>query len=193
MTSTFASQGADARVGDRLLQAGVVLGLGFQAVHALEHVLQTAYWALHPVEAPWLTPWAASGRDALAAVTANSPAEGNELLHLAGNLLFLAGLAVLLGLVRRRRSATPRGLRAALWLQGAHVAEHLLLTASSLWVGRALGVTTAFGQLAGPVGSSVRVWAHFLLNIAATWLATVAVVALIREDRGSRGVTASSA
>ena len=88
----------------RRRQAGLLaVGAGaltFQVVHAAEHVLQMGYWAMHPREAPWLTPWAATARDGLASFcsllgSSGGAKLGSEVLHLAGNLIFLAGLAAL--------------------------------------------------------------------------------------------------
>ena len=146
----------------------VVFCLGFQVVHALEHVLQLGYWVLHPSEAPWLTPWAVTGRDLLAAVSNGHPTTGNELLHLLGNLIFLAGLVGLLHVVRERSELPHRSLHVATVLQTVHVGEHVALALSWLATGQALGITTLFGRLQGTVGSAGRIWAHFLLNVVAS-------------------------
>lgn len=165
--------------GERQLVAVVIMTIGFQVIHALEHVLQAGYWLLHPADAPWLTPWAAVGRDALAGLADGHPGSGSELLHLAGNIVFLVGLVALTALQPRSRRIHPRWLRAALVLQGLHVGEHVLLTATWLSTGRALGATTLFGLLDGAVMGGVRVWAHFLLNLIATALAVAAIAPTI--------------
>lgn len=142
-------------------------GLLFQIIHVLEHAAQTAAWMAHPNQPPWLTPWAATGRDWLA--HGGDIALGNELLHLVGNLVFLAGLAALAGIVARFGAHRPRALTAALWIQGLHLAEHAALTASTAIAGTAVGVTTALGQLPpGPGLWTLRVIAHFTINAAAT-------------------------
>lgn len=144
-------------------------GIGFQVLHFIEHLAQLGYWALHPAHAPWLTPWAEVGRDVLAA--GGHPSTGSELLHLLGNVIFLLGLlglwrSLLLSGVRPARS-----LRAALWLQAAHVGEHVLLTASWVLAGTAVGVSTLFGALEGSALFGYRIWWHFLINLAGTALA----------------------
>lgn len=176
--------------GERQLIAIVIVTIGFQVVHALEHVLQTGYWLVHPTDAPWLTPWAAAGRDALAGLADGQPGSGSELLHLAGNIVFLVGLVALAALGTRDRRLDPRWLHAALLLQALHVGEHILLTVTWLAMGRALGVTTALGLIDGAVMGGVRVWAHFLLNLLATAFAVAAITPAI-WPRIPRATTAS--
>ncbi len=152
--------------------------LAFQAVHLVEHVAQVGYWLARPAAAPWLTPWAAEGRDALA--VGGQLALGNELLHLIGNLIFVAGLAALAVYLRNRARTTPTALRTAIVLQGLHIVEHVLLTASSAFYGKAIGVSTFLGLVGGPVMTSWRVWFHFLINLAASWYAARALIDMNR-------------
>jgi hypothetical protein len=158
-----------------------VAGLGFQVVHFAEHLLQVGYWVRHPRSAPWLTPWAAAGRDGLAAFTDGQAGTGNELLHLLGNLVFLGGLAAAVVLGRRGHPPIRAAvwLRRAVWLQSAHVAEHVALTTTWVAFGRAEGVSTLFGVLqpGTVIASSVRVWFHLALNLAATGATGLAVAA----------------
>jgi hypothetical protein len=95
------------------------------------------------------------------------------LLHLIGNVVFMAALAGLcyLALVSGRPLRAVPYLMGAVLLQGAHVVEHLILTISFFVWGSAAGFTTLFGAAHGAFGSSLRVWAHFLLNLGATYLA----------------------
>lgn len=149
-------------------------GLAFQVFHLVEHGAQLTYWVAHPSDAPWLTPWAQFGVDTLTVRAV--PGLGGELLHLLGNLVFFGALLALAGMAVRRSSHASRSLRWSLGIQGFHVAEHALLTLSVLFLGRALGVSTAFGLLldTGALGSSTRVWVHFSINLAATITAVVA-------------------
>lgn len=128
--------------------------------------------------------WAEAGRDALAAAASGPTTIGDKLLHLAGNLAFLTGL--LAAAAARRRGALPRGalprgrqtlLRAALWVQGLHVAEHLALTTTLILAGRGHGVSTGFGLFASGTTAAIawRVWLHFLINLVATVLAVSAL------------------
>ncbi|MDH4116856.1 MAG: hypothetical protein OEX04_01080 [Acidimicrobiia bacterium] len=155
----------------RYAQYAAVGGLAFQLFHLLEHFAQTTYWALHPAEAPWLTPWAAAGRDLL--VVGDKVVTGNELLHLIGNGIFFGALLAMAwvcmtgGLDRARYPHLSK----ALVSQGIHLAEHVLLTATVFTVGKPLGVSTLFGLAAGPAGSTYRIWFHFILNGIATYYA----------------------
>lgn len=175
-----------------LLLAVTYAAIAVQAVHAVEHVAQVGYWMAQPTESPWISPWAALGRDGLAAVTDGHAGSGNELLHLSGNLAFLAGL-VAAAMVARSWQVPPtrvRWLRWGLWLQGAHVVEHVALTASAFLLGEGHGVSTAFGLLAPGtvVASAVRVWLHLILNLTATTLALGGLVQLRAAGRASHAV-----
>lgn len=159
----------------RAWAAVAVAGIGFQVFHFLEHVAQLAYWALHPAEPPWLTPWAEAGRDALA--FGGDHGTGAELLHLIGNVIFLVGLLALRVYVRSPAGPArrPRTLGLVLRLQGFHVGEHVLLTASWVLGGRALGFSTLFGAFSEPWLVAYRLWWHFLINLIATVLGVAAL------------------
>jgi hypothetical protein len=148
-------------------------------VHFVEHIAQLGYWFLNPAEAPWITPWALPVRDALA--VAGEVPLGNELLHLAGNLVFLGGLMALAIYWNRRGGEASPHLRTALWVQGIHMGEHVVLTASTIILGKAVGLSTFLGLISGPAMTSFRVWFHFLINLVATWYAGRAVLALHSE------------
>ncbi|CAN5831567.1 hypothetical protein BH23ACT10_BH23ACT10_25030 [soil metagenome] len=173
----FALHSASVRT-DRWLLLAFAGGLGFQVLHGAEHLLQLGYWFARPTAAPWLTPWAAFGRDLLATTTDGQPTTGAELLHLIGNAVFLAALVA--GALAVRRMPHTRGigpwLRRTLWLQGYHVVEHVSLTATWLLVGAPIGASTLFGALTpGTVaGGTTRVWIHFVINAVATWWAILA-------------------
>jgi hypothetical protein len=164
----------------RLVRDVAVFGLVFQVVHFVEHGAQLGYWFLNPTEKPWLTPWAAVGRDLLA--IDGTAAAGNELLHLLGNLIFMAGLVGLAVLAGQAGPSQNKYLHQALSLQGLHCLEHLLLTGTYLVWGTPFGVTTLFGAATGTFGSSLRVGAHFLLNLAATYLTGRALLAVDRRS-----------
>jgi hypothetical protein len=162
--------------------AVAVAGIGFQVFHFVEHVAQLTYWGIHPGHPPWLTPWAEVGRDALA--LDGDPATGSELLHLVGNVIFLAALLALWRYVRGSGLGRVRALHPALVLQGFHLGEHVLLTATWVLWGRALGLSTLFGALSGPSLGTYRIWWHFLVNLAATVLAVAALLGTRRLAGG---------
>jgi hypothetical protein len=181
-TSTVGT--TDRKTGQRVrwAQYAVVAGLAFQLFHLLEHFLQTGYWFLNPAEAPWLTPWAAAGRDTL--VVGGQVSTGNELLHLVGNGIFFAALVAMVLVCRAHQRPTGRypHLSKAITAQGIHLAEHLLLTATVFAFGNPLGASTVFGLASGAWGSSYRVWFHFILNFVATYYAAMALAEMHEDD-----------
>ncbi len=183
-TRTSTVESTDARTAQwlRWAQYAVVAGLSFQLFHLLEHFLQTGYWFLNPAEAPWLTPWAAAGRDML--VVGSQVSTGNELLHLVGNGIFFAALVAMVFVCRTHQRPTVRypHLSKSLTAQGIHLAEHVLLTATVFAFGQPLGASTVFGLASGAWGSSYRVWFHFLLNFAATYYAAMALAEMHEDD-----------
>jgi hypothetical protein len=170
----------------RVLLMVAAAGIGFQVFHFAEHLLQAGYWVVHPTTPPWLTPWAEVGRQALASASDGHPGTGNELLHLIGNFLLMVALLAALDAVRLARGAvhTP-WLRRATWVQGAHLGEHAVLTATWVGGGRALGVTNLFGTIdpTSVLGSSTRVWVHFTINLVVTVMAVrgLAELASVRQ------------
>lgn len=159
-------------------------GLVFQALHAVEHLAQLGMWLLHPLAPPYFTPWALAGRDGLAVVAGGAGA-GSELLHLIGNLVFLAALLGLrlvdatdgrLG-VRPLSLPRERTVRRATVVQSVHVIEHLVLTFAVMLTGTPVGVSTLFGLLeAGtPGATALRVLFHFTLNAVPTILVARAI------------------
>lgn len=168
------------------LQKVAYLALGaliFQMVHFVEHIAQLAHWFMSPAAPPWLTPWAETGRDLL--VVDGTQGSGNELLHLVGNLIFLAGLVALAWISRAEGlslAETPN-LKRALMVQGFHVFEHLSLTATYLGFGSAVGLSTLFGTAQGTFGIGLRVWGHFVLNLVATYYAARAGKELLATRR----------
>lgn len=163
--------------------------LAFQAFHFLEHLIQLGYWFMHPDARPYMTPWATVGADGLGLWSADLPGAGTpmmrgmELLHLVGNLLFLGGL-IALGQVAKRARPQMRlpGLGIATVAQSVHVAEHVLLSATLFGFGEAYGISTLFGYGNGAAwGGTVRVWFHFLINLAGTAPAAVAFATYLDE------------
>jgi hypothetical protein len=158
--------------------AAALAALAVQAGHLLEHMLQLGYWFAHPAEPPWMTPWAMNLAHRLA--VGGNHALGIELLHLIGNLIFLAGLTALALVCRRVGHGGPRNLRIALTIQTLHVVEHTALTSSVILAGQAVGVSTFFGLVDGQAMTSWRVWFHFLINLAASWYTARALLELRR-------------
>lgn len=152
----------------------------FQVLHMAEHVVQLVKWSERPTIPAPMSGLAMSA-SAWLAVTVTNGYRGTsmEVLHLIGNLVFLTGaVAGLVGLSAPRRSpAARRTLRLLVLVQGLHVAEHLVLVTTLMRTGVADGVTTAFGLLTPGTPSAIaaRVLLHFVLNVAVTVIATIAV------------------
>lgn len=152
--------------------------LAFQVVHVVEHGLQVAVWAAEPAAQPWISPWAAEtatgvGHWCSILAPASSPNPlGTELLHLYGNVIFLAGLVVLVGLPRL---ADHRLARAAVLIQGLHVLEHVVLSGTLVATGSAFGLSTQLDQVLPLGASTTRVLFHFGINAVATAYALAAV------------------
>lgn len=166
-----------------------VAALGFQVFHLAEHTAQMVMWLRFPDRAPWMSPWAheatlwLGGIDlGRASETTLASVRGMELLHLLGNAVFLVGAVALLQL-------TAPGTRARSWaqagviVQGLHTLEHVALTASLFAVGRPIGLSTGLGAFDGTRLSTSRVWWHGSINLLATAICAVAVVAVVGSVR----------
>jgi len=152
-----------------------IAGVTFQILHFSEHIAQLGYWFLNPLDKPWLTPWAAVGRDALAA--GGDAVLGTEFLHLIGNGVFFGGVVVMCLLLMCKAmpyNEYPSLNKAVNW-QGFHLVEHISLTLTWMVFGNAIGVSTLFGFAGGAFGSSYRVWWHFAINLIATIYAVKAL------------------
>jgi hypothetical protein len=179
--------GAGLRRSTGVLAAAIIAGLVFQVVHFIEHGFQAGYWFRNLDAPPWITPWAETAAGGLAwscswAVT-DRPSVGVELLHLTGNTIFLAAIIAMAFLTMslgRRVRGSP-SLQAALAVQGFHVFEHVLLTASVVLDGRALGFSTGFGEMSGTALFTYRIWFHFAMNLAATGFALLAFREMVRR------------
>ena len=172
----------------QLLSALVIGTLSFQGVHFFEHLLQIGYWFLHPAYPPWMTPWGQAAADGLGALLAGhhaTMATGMELLHLVGNWITFVGLIAMYVTSRSWRIWGPkmRAIWFAFWLQRIPVLEHVSLTSTYLLVGRPIGMSTLLGAsfyLGEPWASSIRLWWHFLINLAVMG----AFVLAVREFHG---------
>ena len=168
----------------RLVFAAAAGGLTFQVVHVVEHAAQLGYWFADRGGSPWLTPWAAGAADgigwwcALAAPSISSRSLGVEMLHLVGNLIFLAGLLA----AGRVGVARPVALAWARRVQVFHVAEHVLLTSTFALTGSAWGLSSGFGLLHGSTLTATRVWFHFTINALATGCALWALAGVRRAQ-----------
>ena len=182
------------RLRQRTVASIAIAFLAFQAFHLLEHLIQLAMWFVQPGAPPHMTPWALDGVDGIATWFALLPgnataiAGGMEGLHLVGNVVFLAGIVAL-----GRVTPTPfPGVQTAFLLQGIHVAEHVLLTGTLWLTGTPMGLSTLFGVAYDySWAGTMRVWFHFLINLAATLPATHAVWSWWKQTRADDAPPAS--
>jgi len=162
-----------------ILAALVGLGLAFQTGHFIEHAVQFGVWvggqfdwvaatfcgrdvpymsppvtAMVRVAGAWMLPQADAGRQMMVSM---------EVLHLIGNFIFLTTIAGAHYLM------PSKWTRWALYIEGAHLCEHLALTLSAIYIGKPIGISTLFGDASYYLGQSgavgYRVTWHFALNL----------------------------
>lgn len=167
--------------------AGVIgIGIVGQLGHVQEHFAQIGYWVANPNEKAWMTPWGNSLARGIGQVDTSKPPLGMEILHLAGNFIFLAGLVGVMVITRRARNTRSRSWgRMGVWMQGIHGVEHLALTLTvAFGASQAVGLSTIFGLLdPGPGLWTYRVWWHFIANVMGTIIFMMAVYHLCRERK----------
>jgi hypothetical protein len=173
-----------------VLAAVAGLGMAFQIGHFAEHAFQFGVWILGDLsnicgrDTPWMSAWVTDmvrrGGQSMfpAADAARQMMMGVEVLHLIGNSIFLASLGCLYYCVR------SKWIRWALYVEGFHLYEHLMLTASAYFIGKPIGLSTLFGG-AGMIGSSefavgYRVSWHFAMNLLPMPFAMVGLMEHIR-------------
>ena len=155
----------------RFLLPPVLVGLIFQIGHFLEHTVQMSVFVFGDRSVPYMSPVATLLTHAIGglvvpgATMARQMAVGMEILHLIGNLIFLATIAGLCALVK------SKALRTALWIETFHLYEHVMLTSTVLFLGKAVGLSTLFGgaDLVGhEFAVGFRVTWHFVMNAVPT-------------------------
>lgn len=164
--------------------------LVFQVFHLAEHTAQMLQWMRFPQRGPWMSPWATWLALSLGRIEGGRASEmttqmqrGMELLHLLGNTIFLGGVVGLYRLTRSMPGVRPWS-RSACVVQGLHLAEHVVLTATLYGGGTAIGLSTGFGSFDGTRLSTYRVWWHGLINLVATAVCLVVVVLWRRLHTG---------
>lgn len=161
----------------RTVAGATVIALAFQYGHFLEHILQVAAWLAGHTNSPYMTDFGYWLSHLLATLffEHESPDRlhrlGMELLHLFGNVIYLVGIVGLWGFMRTKVVLT------ALIIEGLHVFEHLMLTATTIYFDTGLGLSTLYGMPMSDYASvAYRVWWHFMANAIPTALVTYAIV-----------------
>jgi hypothetical protein len=185
----------------------VGFGLAFQVGHFAEHAVQFAVWLFGTSQ--WVTanfcgrniPYmsgpvmkAVSVAGAYlfpSADVARQTMMGAEILHLAGNSLFLATIAGVFYFIPGKL------VRYAFYIEAAHLCEHISLTLSAYYAGTPIGVSTLFGQAPILWGKEAtvgwRVSWHFAMNLLPMPFVIIAVIRDLTEwDRETTALQASA-
>ena len=152
------------------LLAAATAVAAFQAGHMFEHI--APFIGIHGAD-EFMTPWGEALAAGYARLDVHNPYAGMEILHLVGNAIFLVGVVALVALTSRLAPGGPahHSARWCLWIQGAHVVEHVLLTSTVLIGGKALGLSSFFVPLDSDSAMWIyRLWWHFVVNLVATIL-----------------------
>jgi len=151
------------------------MGLAFQVGHFAEHAVQFGVWLLGDYsqicgrDTPWMSPWVTELVRRLGVALfpdAGAPRQmmmGMEILHLIGNCIFLVSLGCLYYCKK------SKWIRWAIYIEGFHFYEHLMLTTTAYFVGKPIGLSTLFGH-SSVIGSpefavGYRVTWHFAMNL----------------------------
>lgn len=163
----------------------VLAGLIFQVGHFAEHLVQFGVWTFGEGKKPYMSPLAKGLSHGLGrAIITNkedvvcAPGEtvsprqmmiGMEVLHIIGNGIFLATIA---GMFHFRRD--EKLIRWALYIEGFHLYEHVMLTSTAYFLRVPVGFSTLFGganTMGGPEFLvAYRVGWHFVMNLIPTVL-----------------------
>jgi hypothetical protein len=99
---------------------------------------------------------------------------GVEILHVAGNAIFLASIAGLYYFI------PTKWVRWAFYIEAVHLCEHISLALSAYYVGKPIGLSTMFGQASLWWGQELavgyRVTWHFVMNLLPMPFVIVALV-----------------
>ena len=174
-----------------LMAVAAGLGLLFQIGHFAEHAFQFVVWLLGDWsnicgrDTPWMSPWVTNLVNTVgiylfpAAEAKRQMMMGMEILHLIGNSIFLTSLAALYYCLR------SKWVRWALIIEGFHLYEHLMLTTSTYFLDKPIGLSTLFGgaaMLDGPeFAVGYRVTWHFVMNLLPMPFAMVAIMQELRR------------
>lgn len=169
----------------RTLIVTVSFGLLFQIGHFFEHTVQMAVFMFGSHTTPYMSPIATYLTHLLGmffvpnATMTYQMAVGMEIVHLIGNLIFLATIGGLYCLYPSGR------VRQAQWIETFHLYEHIMLTSTVVFLGKAVGLSTLFGGtevLGGNVFAvGFRVTWHFVMNL----IPSVLVMRALMQERTS--------
>ncbi len=173
----------------RMFISLIVAGVIFQVGHFAEHLVQFGVWAFGEGKTPYMSPVAKKlshelGRGLIAkddaicgpgeTVTPRQMMMGMEVLHLIGNSIFLATIA---GIFYYWRDS--KLIRWALYIEGFHLYEHIMLTSTAYFLKTPIGLSTLFGGAKAMGGAeflvTYRVGWHFVMNLIPSILVMIAL------------------
>jgi hypothetical protein len=174
-----------------VLTAAATLGLIFQVGHFAEHAFQFGIWILGDLsnicgrDTPWMSTWVTGfvryvGSYFPAASAQRQMMLGMEFLHLFGNSIFLASLACLY------YSVPSKWVRWAIYIEGFHLYEHVMLTTTAYFVGKPIGMSTLFGGagvLEREAAVGCRVSWHFAMNLLPMPFAMIGIMEHLRQRK----------
>lgn len=180
-----------------------VLGVMFQIGHFFEHAFQWGVWLFGERKKPWMSPladWLCMQAGKIVhpmpfdcgdekAWMAKQMFFGQEVLHLIGNSIFLVTIALLLIYFSSlsytwQRYESRKLMKWALAIEGFHLYEHLMLTATVFILDKPIGFSTLFGGtsfFAKENAVGFRVSWHFFMNLIPTILMMKALMPHIKD------------
>jgi hypothetical protein len=174
-----------------VLTTAATLGLIFQVGHFFEHAFQFGIWILGDLsnicgrDTPWMSPWVTElvryvGGYFPAANAQRQMMLGMEVLHLIGNSIFLTSLVCLY------YSVPSKWVRWAIYIEGFHLYEHVMLTTTAYFVGKPIGMSTLFGGagvLEREAAVGCRVSWHFAMNLLPMPFAMIGIMEHLRQRK----------
>lgn len=147
----------------------ITLGVVFQIGHFIEHATQAGMWVFVDRSTAYMSPLAMMLVHLIGGLLlkgqnmARQMLVGMEMLHLVGNLIFLGTLAGMYHISPKREIGW------ALKVETFHLYEHIMLTSTAIFLGKAVGLSTLFGG-ADALGDhnfavGYRVLWHFAMNL----------------------------
>lgn len=154
----------------------ILLGLTFQVGHFIEHFIQYGHWVVYDRSTAYMSPLAMNlihhiGSTLYASAdAARQHMMGMEILHLLGNMIFLATLIML----RYKGNMGWPAMRWAIYIETFHLYEHIMLVSTAHFMNKAVGLSTLFGgaEVLWSHNTAVgyRVAWHFVMNLIPTIL-----------------------
>ncbi len=158
--------GRSATITSIILGTIVLLGSTFQGGHFIEHTVQFGVWLAGDHSRAYMSPTAMSlshwigGLFFGTADMSRQMAGGMEILHLLGNVIFLVTIGGMHYFLPVKR------VRWAFYVELFHLYEHVMLTSTTIFLGKAAGLSTFFGGALALGGQEFAVGYRVLWHFA---------------------------